>query len=114
MSTLQLDQIHLLLDTWLRNMDDVAANEEGILVTLQGSLPDSRSPLNTAKLFDKTEDMLTADALRLAINLSLTMGLVHSVLTPFQCASFLAAAHPHFCDWISLAKQLAAKPLPAA
>ena len=60
MSTLQLDQIHLLLDTWLRNMDDVAANEEGILVTLQGSLPDSRSPLNTAKLFDKTEDMLTA------------------------------------------------------
>ena len=104
----------MLLDTWHRNMDDIAASEQDILSTLESCRLDCLSPRSTAETFDKAEDLMTAKALRLEVNLSLTMGLVHSVLTPFQCASFLGASYPHFCDWIALAKLLATRPSPPA
>ena len=106
MSNLQLEQIRMLLAAWHRSMDDIAANEQDILATLESSRLDWLRPLSTAEIFDKAEDLLTAKALRLEVNLSLTMGLIHSVFTPFQCASFLAAAYPYFCDWITLAELL--------
>ena len=104
----------MLLDTRHRNMDDIAASEQDILATLESHRLDCLSPLRTAETLDKAQDLMTAKALRLDINLSLTIGLVHSVLTPFQCASFLGAAYPYFLDWIALAKLLATKPLPPA
>ncbi|KAK9840672.1 hypothetical protein WJX84_007026 [Apatococcus fuscideae] len=113
-STSQLKQIRMLLDVWQRNRDDVASNELDTLASLPGSKLGCLSHLSRAEIFDKTEDLLTADALRLEIDLSLTMGLIHSVFTSFQVASFLGAIYPYFCDWIVLAKLLAAQPLPPA
>ena len=68
--------------------------------------------LTSAELLDMTEDLQTAAALRLEVDLSMVMGLIHSVLTPFQTACFITASLPLICDWITLAKQLVAEPLP--
>ena len=112
LSSLQLQQTRLLADTWQRNTDDVSANERSIIGALQGSACPGWGTLSSAELLDLTEDLLAAAALRLEIDLSLVMGFAHSVLTPFQCASFVAAAYPLRCNWLALAKQLAAQPLP--
>ncbi|KAK9818565.1 hypothetical protein WJX74_010515 [Apatococcus lobatus] len=92
----------------------VVAGMSAAVEACNGSKLGCLSHLSRAEIFDKTEDLLTADALRLEIDLSLTMGLIHSVFTSFQVASFLGAIYPYFCDWIVLAKLLAAQPLPPA
>ncbi|KAK9844476.1 hypothetical protein WJX74_002966 [Apatococcus lobatus] len=110
-SQLQLQQIRMLLDTRQRNIDDVAANERSIVAALEASAC-SWGTLSSAELFDMTEDLLAAAALRLEIDLGLIMGFAHSVLTPFQCACFVGAAYPLRCDWLALANRLAGQALP--
>ncbi|KAK9838715.1 hypothetical protein WJX74_001913 [Apatococcus lobatus] len=113
-SELQAQQIRMLLDSRQVNMEDISSNEHDILATLQETYAGGQPVVSSAELFDLTEDLLTAKALRFEIDRSLAMCVSSSVLTPFQAACFMSASYPIRCDWLALSEQLAAKPGPHA
>ena len=104
---LQKQQVSMLLNNWQKSMDDVSTRERSILSLLQRSEVDGHKSLGGAELFDTVEDLLTCAALYGEIDNSLVLGLVYSVLTPFQAACFVGAAYPSRCNWAALSKQLA-------
>ena len=105
----QLQQTLVLVDEWHRTTTELAEEGRQLSAAIQSASTPGGSCMNASEIFDQIELLLSSTALALEADLCLIVRFRHSVLTPLQAASFIAAAWPHAPDWVAIACSLAAQ-----